>query len=167
MKSERLAAARRRAVAAHGEQRYGEHPYAVHLDDVAAVLAAAGLPEDEQVAGFLHDTLEDTTLTQEAIQSEFGVASAEMVQAVSGFGNSRAARQADIRRKLAAYPRAINVKLGDRYCNMRRAFQEGNRSLFVWYREELPLYAPLFQSAHPTLQGWMHELLDEAAKAGW
>ncbi len=43
------------AIAAHGEQRYGDHPYVFHLDAVAALLAPYGV--DAQTIGYLHDVV--------------------------------------------------------------------------------------------------------------
>ena len=50
------------AIAAHGDQRYGDQPYAVHLDRVAGLLAEHGHAEVVPV-GFLHDVLEDTEVS--------------------------------------------------------------------------------------------------------
>jgi (p)ppGpp synthase/HD superfamily hydrolase len=46
----------------HGEQRYGDHPYGVHLDAVVEILREYG-HEALVPAGYLHDTLEDTDAT--------------------------------------------------------------------------------------------------------
>lgn len=64
----KLQQARKFAVEAHGDQRYGDEPYVVHLDHVLAVLQRFGIEgEDILVAGLLHDTIEDTNVTQEQI----------------------------------------------------------------------------------------------------
>ena len=47
----------------HGEQRYGDRPYAYHLDAVVTLLEPYG--ESAQVIGYLHDVVEDTVVTQE------------------------------------------------------------------------------------------------------
>lgn len=44
------------AIAAHGDQRYGTHPYVHHLDAVAAILEPFGTAA--QIVGYLHDTIE-------------------------------------------------------------------------------------------------------------
>lgn len=54
--------ARELALAQHGTQKYGEHPYSYHLSQVSQLLAEFGYAGDEAIAaaGWLHDTLEDT-----------------------------------------------------------------------------------------------------------
>ena len=49
--------ARSFAIAAHGDQMYGDHPYSVHLDTVAELLAPFG--EEAQIVGYLHDKAAD------------------------------------------------------------------------------------------------------------
>ena len=62
------------AVIAHqGQTRKGtDIPYIVHPFEVAQLLTAAGADESVIVAGLLHDTLEDTTITTEDIFHAFG-----------------------------------------------------------------------------------------------
>ncbi len=62
------------ATVAHGEQkRKGTNiPYITHPFMVAMILSQAGDPEDEFVAGVLHDTLEDTDLSVGDLRSRFG-----------------------------------------------------------------------------------------------
>jgi transcriptional regulator with XRE-family HTH domain len=62
--------ARAFAVAAHGEQRYGDHPYAVHLDAVAQLAQPFG--EEAVAVAYLHDTVEDTDATLEDVGRRFG-----------------------------------------------------------------------------------------------
>lgn len=47
-------------------------PYITHPAGVAAILEEAGRSPEEIAAGFLHDTLEDTSVTAKDIQREFG-----------------------------------------------------------------------------------------------
>lgn len=47
-------------------------PYIVHPVEVALILIENEMPEDIIIAGLLHDTLEDTTVTKEDILMEFG-----------------------------------------------------------------------------------------------
>jgi len=62
------------AAVAHGDQkRKGtDIPYITHPFMVAMILSEAGYTEDEVVAGVLHDTLEDTQLTEDYIEKLFG-----------------------------------------------------------------------------------------------
>ena len=52
--------AREFAIIAHGEQRYGDEPYASHLAAVVQIMDDFGLPAEFKVAGWLHDVVEDT-----------------------------------------------------------------------------------------------------------
>lgn len=58
---------------AHAEQkRASGQPYIVHPTQVAGTLATLGLDPDTVAAGFLHDTVEDTPITNDDIKKEFG-----------------------------------------------------------------------------------------------
>lgn len=68
----------------HAAQRYGGQPYMVHLQAVVDVLREQGaLTPELEIVAWLHDTLEDTTLTPAAIESQFGPRVREFVQHVS------------------------------------------------------------------------------------
>lgn len=47
--------AREFAIAAHGEQRYGDDPYVSHLAAVVQVMDDFELSDEFKVAGWLHD----------------------------------------------------------------------------------------------------------------
>ena len=68
--NEQVAKARAFAIACHGDQKYGNHPYAVHLDAVVGLLEPFG--ETAQVIGYLHDAVEDTPVPLDVIRKEFG-----------------------------------------------------------------------------------------------
>lgn len=55
---------------AHGEQRYGDHPYVHHLDAVDGLLVEAGFEQDHDLrqVGFLHDVIEDTPETPASLR---------------------------------------------------------------------------------------------------
>ncbi|MCI5166209.1 MAG: bifunctional (p)ppGpp synthetase/guanosine-3',5'-bis(diphosphate) 3'-pyrophosphohydrolase, partial [Candidatus Electrothrix sp. GM3_4] len=65
-----ISKARRFALKHHGEQKYGEHPYVVHLDAVAELVQQYG--ELAVVIAYLHDVVEDTNITLPDIEKEFG-----------------------------------------------------------------------------------------------
>lgn len=72
------------AQAHHGQVRKGtEIPYLVHPLAVAGILIRAGSPEHVVVAGVLHDTLEDTPVTRDAIEARFGRQVTDLVRTVS------------------------------------------------------------------------------------
>ena len=69
---------------AHRDQfrRSGE-PYIIHPLSVAIILAELQLDKESIVAGLLHDVVEDTTLTNEEIEKEFGSDVALIVDGVT------------------------------------------------------------------------------------
>lgn len=69
---------------AAGQPRKGTtFPYVVHVIRVAEILDRFGYSEDVVVAGFLHDTVEDTDTTYDEIEAEFGERVAALVRKAS------------------------------------------------------------------------------------
>lgn len=121
------------AVRAHGEQRYGDRPYVDHLSAVVAVLNDYDFGSDYVAAGWLHDVLEDTSVTETDIRVAFGERVAKLVEAVTG-GGDRATHVSSIYGKIAAYPDAAVVKLADRIANVE-ACAPGDRHSLRYFRE--------------------------------
>lgn len=72
------------AQAHHGQFRKGTRiPYLVHPLRVAEILLRAGCPTVLAVAALLHDTLEDTPVTEMALRRAFGDRVADLVVALS------------------------------------------------------------------------------------
>ncbi|KPV45232.1 phosphohydrolase [Alicyclobacillus ferrooxydans] len=73
------------AIDAHrGQTRKGsEIPYITHPIAVGFILARAGASDEIIAAGILHDTVEDTTLTEEDIERQFGSNVARLVAGAS------------------------------------------------------------------------------------
>jgi len=68
----------------HGQWRKGTKvPYVLHPLNVGYLLLQHGCPEEVAVAGFLHDTLEDTVTTVEELRERFGERVAWLVQQVT------------------------------------------------------------------------------------
>lgn len=67
----------------HQDQRRkcSQAPYFVHILDVARhLIAEPNITEDVIVAGILHDTLEDTPYTAEALEQDFGPTVRQLVE---------------------------------------------------------------------------------------
>ena len=62
----------RAAVAHHGQRRLSGEEYVNHPLEVAAILADLQLDAQTLAAALLHDTVEDTPLTAEEVETEFG-----------------------------------------------------------------------------------------------
>lgn len=108
----------------HKHQKYGDHPYLVHLYDVVQILNEYGYNIDAYqnliAAAWLHDALEDTTLNYATIKKELGVQVAEIVFAVTDeLGRSRKERKVKTLPKLDNFLDAQIVKLADWIANLR------------------------------------------------
>ncbi|HEY9109613.1 MAG TPA: HD domain-containing protein [Roseateles sp.] len=134
-----LQTARDFAIAAHGDQMYGDRPYSFHLDAVADLAAPYGA--EAVVIAYLHDTAEDTQATIGEIESRFGPKVAACVALVTDEpGANRKERKAKTYAKLAAV-RGVNelallVKVADRLANVRACIQDRKQSLWQLYRGE-------------------------------
>jgi guanosine-3',5'-bis(diphosphate) 3'-pyrophosphohydrolase len=130
--------ARRLAIAAHGDQRYGQQPYRVHLEHVVEVLRRFPHTEVMRAAAWLHDAVEDTALTEAEVAAEVGDEVAAIVAAVTDEpGATRAERKPRTLAKLGrASPAARAVKLADRIANLEASTAGGRRDLLAMYRRE-------------------------------
>src|SRR5262245_19687574 len=66
-----------------GQKRASGEPYVQHCLQVAAILAELKMHPTVVAAGLLHDTVEDTALTLEDIQRDFGEEVARLVNGVT------------------------------------------------------------------------------------
>jgi GTP pyrophosphokinase len=118
---------------------------------VARILADLQLDTTTVTSGLLHDIVEDTDITIEDIEREFGVEIAQIVDGLTKIANlplsSREERQVENYRKLllsiAKDARVILIKLADRLHNMRTLdwlVPEKRRRIA---QETRDLYAPL------------------------
>jgi GTP pyrophosphokinase len=70
-----------------GQKRISGEPYINHCLAVAQILADLRVPPEVLVAGLLHDTVEDTSITLANIQREFGDSVAALVDGVTKLTN--------------------------------------------------------------------------------
>ena len=134
-----------------GQVRRSGEPYLVHPLNVAAILADLKADDISIVVGLLHDVLEDTLTTREAIAQQFGAEVAELVDGLTKIGKfsyvSREEEQAETFRKMilamVSDLRIVMVKLADRLHNMRTLgfLPEGKRREIA--RETLDIYSPI------------------------
>ncbi len=139
---------------AHGEQkRASGESYFTHVYSVAEILTEFKMDQPTICAGLLHDTVEDTKITIDVINREFGEEVAHLVNGVTKIESlkfsSRDEAQAENWRKMilatAKDIRVIVIKLADRLHNMRTLnFLSREKQLEIAY-ETLTLYAPLSQ----------------------
>ncbi len=138
--------------AAHrGQKRASGEPYINHCIEAALILAEQHLDTATLAAGLIHDVVEDTRFSIEAIASEFGEEIALLVDGVTKFEDvefrNYAEEQVGYFRKMllsmATDIRVIIIKLADRLHNMRTLEYlrpEKQRRIALETRE---VYAPL------------------------
>lgn len=109
-----------------GQRRASGEPYIAHPVAVAGLLRDLGGSAAMVAAGFLHDVIEDTTVTPEQLETEFGPEVRQLVEGVTKLSKinfSKTERQAESFRRMflamAQDIRVIFVKLADRLHNMR------------------------------------------------
>ncbi len=117
------------AVKAHdGQLRRSGEPFVVHPLCVALILADLELDKETIIAGLLHDVVEDTDMSLEEVEKEFGSEVALLVDGVTKLGQidystDKIDEQAENLRKMflamAKDIRVILIKLADRLHNMR------------------------------------------------
>jgi (p)ppGpp synthase/HD superfamily hydrolase len=106
-------------------RKYTKRPYEVHLRAVAELVASVA-PEDSEMiaAAWLHDTVEDTGVTLQDIETEFGHEISNLVADLTDVSRprdgNRAVRKAIDREHIAqAASRAKTIKLADLIDNCR------------------------------------------------
>ena len=134
-----------------GQKRLSGEPYIMHPLSVALILARLGMDDASIIAAMLHDTVEDTDLTNDEIKKEFGDTVAELVDGVTKIGRvplqTKEEQQAEnIRKMLIAMSRDIRViiiKLADRLHNMRTRMYKPEQRRRDIALETIEIYAPI------------------------
>ena len=141
------------AMKAHGQQkRASGDPYFSHPLEVAGILTNYKLDSKSIITALLHDTIEDTDVTSQDIEDQFGNEIAHLVEGVTKLTKielqSAQSDQAENFRKLVLAMsediRVLLVKLADRLHNMRTLkfieISEKRRRISL---ETMEIFAPL------------------------
>jgi guanosine-3',5'-bis(diphosphate) 3'-pyrophosphohydrolase len=108
-----------------GQMRKSGEPYITHPLAVAQICAELGMDTTTLVASLLHDTVEDTSYTLEALHGDFGPEVTHLVDGVTKFDKAfygKIAEAETIRKMIVAAGKDVRVlviKLADRLHNMR------------------------------------------------
>ncbi|GAA2700474.1 RelA/SpoT family protein [Micromonospora olivasterospora] len=108
-----------------GQFRKSGEPYITHPLAVAQICAELGMDATTLVAALLHDTVEDTRYTLQALAEDFGGEVAHLVDGVTKFDKAfygKAAEAETTRKMIVAAGKDVRVliiKLADRLHNMR------------------------------------------------
>ena len=136
-------------IAHRGQLRKSGDPYITHPVAVAEILVEFGLDPATIAAALLHDTVEDTNYSSDALREEFGDEVATLVEGVTKLDRltyGPTAEAETVRKMVVAMAKDIRVlviKLADRLHNARTwQFVEPESSARK-ARETLDIYAPL------------------------
>jgi guanosine-3',5'-bis(diphosphate) 3'-pyrophosphohydrolase len=134
-----------------GMFRKSGEPYIIHPVAVTILLAEMRLDADALIAGLLHDTVEDTDITFEQLEQEFGAPVRRIVEgetkisklAVRVYADEQAENLRQMLLAMIGDVRIILVKLADRLHNMRTLASLAPEKQLRISRETLEIFAPL------------------------
>lgn len=135
------------------QKRSSGEPYIIHPIAVAKIVYDYGMDYQSVAAAMLHDTVEDTDLTLDEIQKEFGDEIAALVDGLTKLGKvpldikDKEEQQAEnVRKMLLAMSediRVIIIKLADRLHNVRTLNFVAPQKKRDKALETLEIYAPI------------------------
>ncbi len=140
------------AKAAHdGQFRLSGEPFFSHPLNVACIVISLGMDTESIIAALLHDAVEDTDMTAEAVAKEFGKSVATLVDGVTKLNkmanlNNEQQQAENVRKMLLAMDediRVIIIKLADRLHNMRTLSAQSHEKQLEKSLETLEIYAPI------------------------
>ena len=149
---ELIARAYSMAHAAHkGQVRKSGEPFVYHPLATADILVDLRMDSTTIAAGILHDVLEDTEITKEQLETQFGEELADIVDGVTKLKrlpaeNLEEAQAESLRKMIVAMSRDVRViiiKLADRLHNMRTLAYLKRENQLKKATETLEIYAPL------------------------
>lgn len=134
-----------------GQKRNSGEDYFIHPIAVAKTLSNMKLDDQTICSGLMHDVLEDTSVTYDQMEKEFGHEITFLVDGVTKLKNlnysSREEKQAEnIRKMVMAMSndvRVVLIKLADRLHNMRTLEYKTREKQVQTATETLEIYVPL------------------------
>ncbi|MCL4111215.1 UNVERIFIED_CONTAM: hypothetical protein GTU68_043128 [Idotea baltica] len=138
------------ATQAHEGQlrKYTGEPYIVHPIAVSKIVEGVTDDEDMIVAALLHDTVEDTDVTLEMVEENFGLRVATFVENLTDIstpdqGNRATRKQIDLDHTAKATPEAKTIKLADLIHNTGSITKYDKKFAAVYIKEKKALLAVL------------------------
>ncbi len=136
-------------------RKYTSAPYAVHLENVAALVSSVTNEPETLAAAWLHDVVEDTPVTFEDVEREFGRPVAVLVESLTDVSRpadgTRAVRKGKDREHLAqASAAAKTIKLADLIDNCRDICLHDRKFARI-YLEEMKDLLGVLQDGHGQL----------------
>ncbi|MCS6984244.1 MAG: bifunctional (p)ppGpp synthetase/guanosine-3',5'-bis(diphosphate) 3'-pyrophosphohydrolase [Leptospiraceae bacterium] len=133
------------------QKRLSGEPYITHPLAVAHLLADLDMDHEAICAGLLHDVLEDTAITRDYLEKEFGPTITQIVDGVTKISvlkskGSETAQANNIRKIILATvqdARVLIVKLADKLHNLRTLSFHTPEKVKRIAQEALEIYAPL------------------------
>ncbi len=133
-----------------GQKRASGEPYIIHPTETAVTLAKLRLPQNIIVAGLLHDVPEDTAVTLEDVEKEFGADVASMISGITKLGKIKyrgMERYVENLRKMfvamASDIRTIIIKFADRLHNLSTLDALPAKKRLRIALESLEIFAPI------------------------
>ena len=134
-----------------GQFRASGRPYITHPTIVADILIDMGLDVSTVCAALLHDTVEDTYVTDGDLRKQFGDEIADLVAGVTKLDkiqfHNKEEEQAENMRKMffamAKDVRVMLIKLADRLHNMRSLMYLSSEKQLIIAKETLDIFSPI------------------------
>ena len=121
----------------HKDQKYGEHPYSKHLEDVVLnCKMLLGNDEEAICVAYLHDIFEDTDIDRNIVLGLFGE---NVWQSVALLTKMRALRYDQYIERVKSYKLAHKVKYCDTLANLSQSIADGDIKRISKYTKQLDL----------------------------
>ncbi|MBU1557816.1 RelA/SpoT family protein [Patescibacteria group bacterium] len=133
-----------------GTLRASGEPYFIHLFETSKILAEIGMDSTTIIAGLLHDIIEDTDVSKEEIEKEFGKDVLFLIEGVTKLGKLKyrgLKRHTESLRKFFIATsqdiRVLIIRLADRLHNMRTLKYLSREKQIRKSNEVLEIFSPL------------------------
>ena len=150
-------------------RKFTNEPYIVHPQAVAQTVETVTDDAATLAAAWLHDVVEDTAVSIQEIESEFGEDIAALVADLTDVsqpcdGNRKQRKAIDRHHTADSDPRAKTVKLADVINNLSDIVRQ-DPGFAVKYLEEKELLLQVLSEGHPELLARAQQVVAEAKQA--